>query len=142
MRRLFLTLASMFLAACGTRVSYVPLNPAPRAMKARSMAEVEVFTSSTPSRPFTEVGMIESQQESMYSGDSPQQVFFKLRAEAAQRGCEALIVSSNDGVHGDSWSAGGGAVRTLKGYRGTCIVYKDSPQAPAEAPKATASEQP
>ncbi len=140
-RRLTLTLASMLLAGCGTKVVYMPLNASPRAMKARSAAEVEVFTSSKPSRPFTEVGMIESQQESMYSGDSPQQVFFRMRAEAAQRGCEALIVTSNDGVDGQSWEHGG-AVKTLKGYRGTCIVYNDGPQAPAEAPKATASEQP
>lgn len=141
MRRLSLTLASMFLAACGTKVAYLPLNPSPRAMKARALTEVEVFTSSKPTRPFTEVGMIESQQESMYSGDSPQQVFYRLRAEAAQRGCEALIVTSNDGVHGDTWQHGG-AVRTLKGYRGTCIVYKDGPEAPAEAPAETASQQP
>jgi hypothetical protein len=140
-RRLTLTLVSVFLVGCGTKVVYMPLNASPRAMKARALSEVEVFTSSTPSRPFTEVGMIESQQESMYSGDSPQQVFFRMRAEAAQRGCEALIVSSNDGVHGDGWKHGG-AVRTLKGYRGTCIVYNDGPRAPAEAPEATASEQP
>jgi hypothetical protein len=139
MRRLSFALAATLLCACGTKVAYLPLNKAPRAMKARAAGEVEVFTSSQPTRPFTEVGMIEAQQESMYSGDSPQQVFGRLRMEAAQRGCDGLIVSSNDGVegvnHGSSFY--GTNVKTLKGYRGTCIVYNDAEQAPAEAPKTT-----
>lgn len=51
------------------------------------------------------------------------------REEAARRGCDGLVLlGSNDGVqlHGNSGKYGGGTYgRTLKGYRGTCVVWKD-----------------
>lgn len=136
------------LCACGTRLAYMPLNKAPRAMKARSPGDMEVFTTSMPSRSFTEVGMIEAQQESIYSTESTQQVFARMREEAAARGCDALIVQgSNDSVQGYG-GHDSSTTRTLKGYRGTCIVYNedDGARAPAEAeaeaPKTTDARTP
>ena len=74
-----------------------------------------------------EVGVIEAQQESAYSVDGETSVFSKLRQEAASRGCDGLVVTGgNDAVVGQTGGKyGGGFTPTLRGYRATCIVYKD-----------------
>jgi hypothetical protein len=98
------------LTACGTRTAYMPLNPSPRALKARAPSVVELFTTSKPLKQYVEVGMIEVQDVSGLT--SNESVFADLRAEAARRGCDAVIVT--------------GRTETIKGYGGTCIVYEDA----------------
>jgi hypothetical protein len=111
------------IAGCGTRIAYMPLNPSPRALQGRDPTQVELFTTSKPEKPYVEIGMIEAQQETMYSVASTQDVFASLRAEAGRRGCDGLIImgskDSTTGVYK-------GATKTLEGYRGTCIVYRDA----------------
>jgi hypothetical protein len=118
----FIALASA-IAACGTRIAYMPMNPSPRALQARDASQVELFTTSKPEKPYVEVGMIEAQQDTWYSVASTQDVFASLRAEAGRQGCDGLIVTGSK----DSTVGGGkGAMRTLEGYRGICIVYRDA----------------
>jgi hypothetical protein len=118
-------------AGCGTKLSYMPLNTSPRTLTARDPGTVEMFTSSKPERPFVEVGMLEAQQESVASLDSETTVFSKLREDGASRGCDGLVVTGgNDAVV----VTGHGSSTTLRGYRATCIVYKEvSAQSAAQA---------
>jgi hypothetical protein len=102
----------------------MPLNPSPRALEARDPAQVELFTTTKPDKPYIEVGMIETQQATAFNTASSQEVFAKLREEAGRRGCDALIVmGSKDATVGHAGQYGG-SVRTLEGYRGTCVVYR------------------
>jgi hypothetical protein len=105
---------------CGTKVSFMPTNSAPRQLQARTVGEVEIFTSAKPDKEFVEVGILEVQQASDFSVDNEQAVMGKLREEAAKQGCDGLIITgANDAVTVMDGTGG-----TLKGYRGTCIVYK------------------
>jgi hypothetical protein len=125
MKGSFFAVLMLSLAGCGTRVDYMRTNSPPRELSARNPSEVEVFTSGRPERPFVEVGIIESQQQSMYSTDQPAKVFESLREEAARQGCDAIILlGSNDAFQAQTGQYGGSG-KTLKGYRATCAVYKD-----------------
>lgn len=101
-------------------------------MTARSPEQVQVFMTGRPQRPFTEVGIIESQQESALSEDSPEEIVQKMREFAAESGCDALTIFSGNNdtvVTGGKDSA---SSHTLLGYRGACLVYTT---ASAEAPR-------
>jgi hypothetical protein len=141
---LFVVLASSALACgCGTRVSFTPTNAAPRAMKPRNADSVQIFTTQTPSRPYVEVGVIEAQQASAFSTADETQVVAKLRESAAQQGCDALIITgSADKVVGSNYTSDGNTtstVTTLRGFRGTCILFDDAGKAPAANGSLTAA---
>lgn len=135
-RRLAPLLFSLALG-CGVNVNYVPLNKPPRPMSPRAPESVDLYTTSRPARPHVDVGMIEAQQESAYSQASPAEIVANMRASAAGAGCDGLVLmGGNDTVvgggsvqsgTGSSWTA------TLKGYRGTCIVYTREVAAPLAA---------
>ncbi len=111
----------MVLAACATSVTYTPLNPSPHGRRPLGKGGPDVYMSSAPDRTFTEIGMLEAQQESAYSSDEAADIIRELKAEAVRYGCEGLIiVGANDRVVGTK-----SGVMTLKGYRATCIVYND-----------------
>jgi len=113
-----------FLSGCGTSIEYTPLNAPPRPMAARPVGSVEIFTTQAPSRPFVEVGLLEARQASAYSVDSTSQVMRELVNAAARRGCDAVVVmGSSDSVVGSSNQVGG-SVKTLHGYRATCVLYR------------------
>ncbi len=117
----FLTLLA---AACGTKVDYSPTNTPPRPMVARAPEQVEVFNASKPTKAFVEVAVLEAQQSSVYSVDNTNAIMTKLRKEAGDRGCDALIVNGqNNAVVGSTYD-GNGSTDTLKGYRATCVVYR------------------
>lgn len=129
---------AMAAAGCGTAIEYTELNTPPGPMRPRDAASVEVFTTTPPPRPFVEVGMIESQQESGLSTDGMGEIIAQMREVAAERGCDALVISgSNDAVEGQAHHDHG-YVGTLKGYRGACVVYTGEASAPA-APAAQAA---
>ncbi len=69
--------------------------------------------------------MIEVQQE-RYNSAAAGEMVAKLREAGGAAGCDGVVVTGgNDGVAGDkygSWS--------LKGYRGTCIVYTTAAAGP------------
>jgi hypothetical protein len=133
-----LALIATLAVGCGVSVEYVPLNTPPHAMKPRPPGSVDVYASNRPERPFVEVGMIEAQQESAYSQAPPEQIVAEMRGRAGELGCDGLMLTGgNDAVVGGGSVANGSGsswARTLKGYRGTCIMYK----AEAPPPLATA----
>jgi hypothetical protein len=123
------------LSACGTTVVTVETNPSPRPLRGRSASSVEVFSASQPERLFVEIGIIEARQSTMYSNDDLPEIIQEMRARAGEMGCDAVILTGGAdrvvGTTGTNKTAG--SVRSLTGYRGTCIVYRDEGKAPPTA---------
>lgn len=113
----------MFAAACGTTLQETPINPAPHAMAPRSAATVEVFSSGPPARAHTDVALLEARQTSGFSGDDTADFVAKLREQAAQRGCDGIVIG---GVTNET-IGGGHSQDNRKGLTATCIVYTTSP---------------
>ena len=124
---LFVLLAAGMSIGCGTSLTYIPTADRPHPLQVRKPEQVEIFMTGKPDRPFVEIGMIESQQEDA-SQDGSRALIAKMRAFAGKRGCDALVIfSDNNTVEG----MGGpySIVTTLKGYRGSCLVYVSGPSA-------------
>jgi hypothetical protein len=132
-------LSLLALGACAPSIEYVATNRPAHALAPRPPESVEVYTASVPDRPFQEIGLIEIQQARAFAtGDSPGEQIWALRVEAGRRGCEAVILTGpNDALVGYSSRTAAvgreGAVvtasshqETLKGYRATCIIYRDA----------------
>ncbi len=125
-----------FLTACGTTITYSQLNPAPHAMKKRPPHQVVLFVGKRPKRAYVEVGLLEAQQDSVYSADDREAILRKMREDAGERGCEGLIVTGKEDSTTGSVSDGQGYVTTLKGYQATCIVWDESAESDDDdAPK-------
>jgi hypothetical protein len=121
------------LAACGTRLVVTNTNTPPRAMTPRSPESVQVFSTSPPPAPYVEVALIEARQQSEYSVDRENVVIDKLRKKAGEMGCDGLVMTgSADSVVGSSDDKSG-YVRTLKGYKATCIVFTGEAPASKDA---------
>lgn len=133
----FLALGFMS-AACGTALDYVHIAEPPHPPAGRSADSVEVFMAGRPSRPFVEVGIIESQQESM-SLDDEQDVIAKMREFAGERGCDALAIFAGNDANLAWGSSGTTYTETRKGYRGSCLIYTGRPLPDATAGAAKTS---
>jgi hypothetical protein len=121
--------------ACGTDLNYIETTASPHRLYSRRPGQVEVFMTGRPNRPFVEVGMIESQQEQL-SLDDEQEVIAKMREYAGEQGCDALaIFAGNDTTVTTATSSTGTISRSLKGYRGSCIVYTGPQQVASLAQK-------
>jgi hypothetical protein len=117
----------MLAAGCGTTLQETQINPAPHAMAARSPASVEVFSSGPPARPHIDVALLEARQTSGFSGDDTGDFVAKLREQAAQRGCDGIVIG---GVTNESVGEGRNQ-DNRKGLTATCIVYTTSATATA-----------
>ena len=121
----------MLAAGCGgVTVTTHPLNRPPKALMPHPPSVVEVYTSRPPRESYVEVAMIEVRQASAYSGASEKEVFREMRKKAGAMGCDGLILLGAADAIGSTgaWSPLTGthtSVRTLHGYRGTCIVMDD-----------------
>jgi hypothetical protein len=117
-------LSAVALAACGSRVDFIKLNRPPSALHARPADRVELFTMGPPVRPYVELGLIEGHRKSL-SREDASETLLAMREEAGRRGCDALVVTGGaDVVRSDPFTKD---VETLKGYRGTCLVYVTVP---------------
>lgn len=115
------SIASFSLVGCGTRVDYTPLRAV--YMSAHAPAQVEVFLEQRPTRPYVEAGLLEARQESTMSLDGQSAIIEELRAEAAEIGCDGLIVRGAANETVGHIGKHGGHVTELKGYSAVCIVY-------------------
>ena len=107
----------LFVTGClPPAVEYTPVNAPPRDLSPRDPSMVEVFIGQAPSRPHTDVGMIQGWR--LLSARVTAAVLANMRAEAAQIGCDGLVVLGSD----------------EKGLFGACIVYEDGPPVPAPPP--------
>lgn len=129
MRHCFVALA-LSLAACGTSVKAIEINPAPRAMSPRPPATVELFTSGPPQRPYVDVALLEAEEESSFSSDKTPEMLTALRERGAQMGCDAIVLggmTSRDPNLGDTETWLNDDAKGRKGVYATCIVYTDTP---------------
>ena len=99
------------------------LNYSPKPLESRTPESVAIFMTGKPEKPYTEISLISSQQTSEFSTHSIPQIIQKMRVEAAQQGCDALIISGQNDTTEGSTSGNYGSVTTLKGFHGSCIVY-------------------
>jgi hypothetical protein len=121
MRLTIIAALASLASGCGTALGFIPTHSPPHELNIHRADQVELFMAARPTRPYVEVGMIESQQE-QYSQDTSAEVLEKMREFAGQRGCDGLVIfTSNDAELGPQQV--GGASRQLVGYRGSCIVY-------------------
>jgi hypothetical protein len=121
-----LLIAILLLTGCGTTMMVTKLNNSPKPLEPRAPESVAIFMTGKPEKPYTEISLISSQQASEFSADSTPQIIQKMRLEAAQQGCDALVISGqNDSTEGSS-NGKYGAVTTLKGFHGSCIVYNQN----------------
>jgi hypothetical protein len=130
-RKLWAVAPFLGVGACGTAIQDIPLNAPPSAMHPRDPSTVVVYVSQRPPWPYTEVAMLEGQRASTYSFDRPEAVMTKLRAYAAKKGCDAIILNGpNDATVGGATvvnGTGSGYVTTLQGYRTTCVMFNREP---------------
>jgi hypothetical protein len=145
--------AGIFVAlmsiGCGTGLAFIPTREQPHALYERTPEKVEIFMTGRPNRPYVDVGMIESQQET-YSRDSGEVIIAKMRKFAGKHGCDGLVIFGGNDTAIERGSSDSSWIDTLKGYRGSCIVYVADPAAggvpavgsPAAGPVANAGEAP
>lgn len=113
---------------CGTTVDYAPLNEPEKPMTARSANDVEVFVTQVPIRPYEEVGFLDAHQTTGASLDGTEEILAAMKADAAARGCDALVIHPRKKPNPYTSRTG------LKGYTAACVLYKAAP--PALPPKA------
>lgn len=132
------------LTGCGTSISFTETNTPPSGMAPKAASDVQVFSTAPPDRPYMEVGLLKAQQQSSYSLDGDSAILNKLRQAAAERGCDAIMITGeSDAVVGSSSThkgSGSGSVTTLDGVAATCLVWTGAPA--AEAPAAPGAAAP
>jgi hypothetical protein len=113
---------------CGTTVDYAPLNEPEKPMTARSANDVEVFVTQVPTRPYAEVGLLDAHQTTGASLDGTEEILAAMKADAAARGCDALVIHPRKKPNPYTSHTG------LRGYTAACVLYTAAP--PAPPPKA------
>jgi hypothetical protein len=83
-----IALAMVLVAGCTTAVQVQALNASPRPLTPRPADEVEVISTGRPTRPMIEVAQLTSGPDRA-PGDRH---LARLRAKAAELGCDALVL--------------------------------------------------
>ena len=135
MRVLPVALVSALLAtaACGASTTFAPTNPSPRQLYPRTTESVQIFSSQPPSRPYVEIGIIQGSQGSSFfaAGDQTPEIISQMRVEAAEIGCDGLIINGNANRRSNDLD---GRVHTTQGFWGSCIVFQDGATPPSQVP--------
>ena len=90
MRLPSIALAALVSLGCEA-VSFVPIRRPPRPMRSRPYSSVQVFLTQPPPWRFVEIAAMETTT----NGDNQQQME-DLRVEAAERGCDGILVRDVD----------------------------------------------
>ena len=114
-------------AACGPSLDVVMTNPAPRPLVARASAQVELYTTRAPDRPYVEVAVITA------SRGRAHQHLDALREKGGELGCDAVVITvmpseTNVTVTNQDPAQAGKLHNQSEGVgvdssSGTCIVY-------------------
>lgn len=123
--RLILATIGLALAlvgvGCGTTVNFAPTNRPLRVMHARPVSEVRVFSSAIPQERYLDVGILQARQSSQVSTAGFADLIEALRNEAAQIGCDGIIIHGPDNT--TELSGSGRTSVQIDGYSATCIVF-------------------
>lgn len=129
-------LGAPLMLGCGTFVDFTPINDPPHALSKRSSSSVEVLASGPPSRPHTDVAVIEAKQTHGLNEQGTGLMVEQLRAQAAAIGCDAIVLggtTDHQGAQpGTGWSLLDPGSTKL---RATCVVYDDPPPPPLHRSK-------
>lgn len=130
MKRVVWIVAVLTLGACGPEINVQPLNPSPHPLSRRSPAEVQVFTSAIPERPYIEIALISA------SKGQAEDHLGAIRERAAEVGCDALIFTALPRTNTSEGFVNGryAATSTTSGSAATCVVWNDAPAGPPGAP--------
>jgi len=123
-------------AGCGTSIQATMINSAPHAMRPRSLASVEIFSSGPPRRPYVDVAYLEAEQQSSYSFDDTADFLARLREQAARMGCDGVVIGSVTHAADPVASVTANVNTSRKGLTATCIVYLPDAAAPPSNPGA------
>jgi hypothetical protein len=89
-------------------------------MRPRPAAEVAVFPTGVPGRPYVEVAYLEVDAQT----NDPEMLIDQLRQEAGDRGCDGVVLlEGNSATASGAWTT----IRSTKrkGYRALCVVFRD-----------------
>jgi hypothetical protein len=134
----------LVVSSCGTFVTETYLNGSPATVVPRSPQSVQIYTSGPPSRPHTDVALLEVEQTRGLNEQGRPLMLDRLRTRAAQLGCDAVVVGGireRDGAQpGSGFDLLDPGSTTL---HATCIMFADSkplgtPLKPVRAPAPTA----
>lgn len=101
------TLTLAFAAGC-LQTQFVRTNPPPRALTPRDTAQLAVYTTIAPDRPYVEIGMVMSRAPDGSLAYPKATLLQEVREEAARQGCDGIIYAA-------------GAANVAEA---TCIVFK------------------
>lgn len=122
---------------CAARIAYIPMVDPPRPLYVRAPAQVETYVVTPPARPHVDLGLV---QVIRGAGDqSIGEMLYLLRVAAAERGCDALVITMIDTRR---------AKNSPVSVEGSCEIYTDAagaaplPPVPAPPPPTAALPQP
>lgn len=88
----FLVATVLAVSSCGTFVTETYLNDSSPTAPPRSPVSVQIYTSGSPSRPHKDVALLEVEQIHGLNQRGRAIMLDRLRARAAQMGCDAVVV--------------------------------------------------
>lgn len=115
--------AILAAAGCGTSIRATTINPSPRVLQPRPPETVQIFTSGPPHRPYVDIAYLEAEQSSAYSSDNTPEFLTKLRVQAADMGCDGVVVGGVTHASDEIASITADINASRKGITATCIVY-------------------
>ncbi len=87
-------LGALLAGGCGSTLYYTPLVASPRPLFSKPVSEVQVIAVTAPTRPLTTLGIFQVIQG--FADESAATEIAQIRADAARRGCDAILVTSID----------------------------------------------
>ena len=124
-----IVLGGLLLAGCPAQVYYTGLLAPPHPLAPRRPEDVELLVVTPPARPHTDIGLYQIVAGS--DADDSGAMIRRLRAEAAARGCDAILLTSIDN-QASKYAA--------SNIQASCVVYNQP--APPASPAAPASPAP
>lgn len=107
----------VLLASCANAVSYAPIVHPSHPLSSRSVDSVEVFAVTPPSRPHKDIGIFQIVR-GMGDDGTTAGMIATARANAAQIGCDAILVTSIDLMGGRYHRSN---------IQASCIIYDGAP---------------
>ncbi len=111
-----LVVGALMLAGCPAEVYYTQLLPPPRPLVPRRVEDVQVLVVTPPPEPHVDIGLL--QVTSGIDATDSTAMVARLRAEAAVRGCDAVLVTSIDNQSPKD---------ARPNVQGSCVVFEVPP---------------
>ncbi len=114
-------LLAVVLSACGasTRFSFSGIDPRASSLSPRPGNKVDIFLSKRPTRPYSEVGLIEGSMDAEKVGSAG--AARMLVEYAAEKGCEGVVLLGMGSSSEDNGQFGSTPTRTV---HAACILYE------------------